>query len=199
MRYPPEQKAQSREKLVRASASLAKQQGFAGSGVDALATAAGLTSGAFYRHFEGKDALLSAIVATELEATRSRFSSLEPRNEEQLHAAIDAYLSLAHVRHPESGCVLPALASEIGRAPTETKEVFERALLELSAVLAEKVGDASAAFAIINQCAGAVMIARGLATESAKRQVLEAARKSARGTIASLSSTADRRSKPNRR
>ncbi len=189
MRYPPEQKSQSREKLVRASASLAKQQGFAGSGVDALASAAGLTSGSFYRHFEGKGELLSAIVETELEATRARFSTLEPRNEEQLLLALDAYLSLAHVRHPEAGCVLPPLASEVGRAPDETKKVFERALSELMAVLSEKVGDSAVAFAILNQCVGAVMIARGLATDSAKRQVLEAARKSARASIASLLST----------
>ena len=89
---------------VRASASLAKQQGFAGSGVDALASAAGLTSGAFYRHFEGKGELLSAIVETELEATRSRFSTIEPRSEAQLLLAIDAYLSLAHLEHrPAAG------------------------------------------------------------------------------------------------
>jgi AcrR family transcriptional regulator len=189
MRYPPEQKSRSREKLVRASASVAKQQGFAGSGVDALASAAGLTSGAFYRHFEGKGELLSAIIETELEATRSRFSALQPRNEEQLLLAIDTYLSLAHVRHPESGCVLPTLASEIGRAPAETKEVFERALSELLAVLSEKVGDSSVAFALLNQCVGAVMIARGLATDSAKREVLEAARKNARESIASLTAS----------
>jgi AcrR family transcriptional regulator len=189
MRYLPEQKSRSREKLVRASASVAKQQGFAGSGVDALASAAGLTSGAFYRHFEGKGELLSAIIETELEATRGRFSTLQPRNEEQLLLAIDTYLSLAHVRHPESGCVLPTLASEIGRAPAETKEVFERALSELLAVLSEKVGDSSVAFALLNQCVGAVMIARGLATDSAKREVLEAARKNARESIASLTAS----------
>ncbi|OJH38074.1 TetR/AcrR family transcriptional regulator [Cystobacter ferrugineus] len=186
MRHPPEQKSPSREKLVRASASLAKQQGFAGSGVDALASAAGLTSGAFYRHFKGKDEMLSAIVETELEATRGRFSTIEPRNEEQLLRAIDAYLSLAHVRHPESGCVLPTLASEIGRAPARTKKVFERALSELMAVLSDKVGDSSVAFSLLNQCVGAVMIARGLATDDAKHEVLAAARKSVRDGIASL-------------
>jgi TetR/AcrR family transcriptional regulator, transcriptional repressor for nem operon len=181
-----EQKSRSREKLVRASASLAKQQGFAGSGVDALASAAGFTSGAFYRHFEGKDELLSSIVETELESTRARFSAIEPRSEEQLLRAFDAYLSLAHVRHPEAGCVLPPLASEVGRAPDETKQVFERALAELMAVLAEKVGDTSVAFALLNQCVGAVMIARGLATDSAKHEVLAAARKSVREGLASL-------------
>ncbi|WNG18724.1 TetR/AcrR family transcriptional regulator [Cystobacter fuscus] len=186
MRQSTEQKSRTREKLVRASASLSKQQGFAGSGVDALASAAGLTSGAFYRHFEGKGELLSAIVETELETTRERFAALEPHNEEELLRALDAYLSLAHVRHPEAGCVLPTLASEIGRAPVGTKQVFERALSELMAVLSEKVGDASVAFALLNQCVGAVMIARGLATDNAKHEVLTAARQSVRDGIASL-------------
>jgi AcrR family transcriptional regulator len=195
MRHPPEQQSRSREKLVRASASLAKQQGFAGSGVDALASAAGFTSGAFYRHFEGKDELLSSIVETELEATRARFSTIEPRNEEQLLLALDAYLSLAHVRHPEAGCVLPPLASEVGRAPDETKKVFERALSELMAVLSEKVGDSAVAFAILNQCVGAVMIARGLATDNAKHEVLAAARKNIRDSIASLPLTRPRGSR----
>lgn len=184
MRYPPEKKAQSREKLVRASASHAKLGGFAGSGIDALARAAGVTSGAFYRHFHGKEQLLSAIVETELETTRARFAAIEPRDVEQLFLAIDAYLSLAHVRHPESGCVLPTLAAEIARAPAETRAIYERALAELTTVLAEKVGDATLASALISQCAGAVMIARGLATDEAKREVLAAARKSARAMIA---------------
>ncbi|MDF2695099.1 MAG: Transcriptional regulator, TetR family protein [Labilithrix sp.] len=185
MRYPPGHKAEARNTLVRASGSLAKKEGFAGSGVDALAGAAGLTSGAFYRHFDGKTDLLSAIVETELETTRGRFASIEPRSEEQLLRAIDGYLSLAHVRRPESGCLLPTLAPEIARAPAETRTVFERALADLAAVLSEKIGDRAVASALISQCVGAVMIARALATEEAKREVLEAARRSARAMLAS--------------
>jgi TetR/AcrR family transcriptional regulator, transcriptional repressor for nem operon len=186
MRYPPSHKAEARDKLVRASGSLAKKQGFSGSGVDALAAAAGLTSGAFYRHFDGKTELLSAIVETELETTRERFASIEPRSEEQLLLAIDAYLSLAHVRHPEAGCLLPTLAPEIARAPAETRKVFERALAELSEVLSEKIGDRALASALISQCVGAVMVARALATDDAKRAVLESARRSVRASLATL-------------
>jgi TetR/AcrR family transcriptional repressor of nem operon len=184
MRYPPDYKVQSRAKLVRSSARLAKQDGFGTSGVDALAAAAGLTSGAFYRHFEGKDELLSAIVETELDSTRARFAAITPHSREELLLAIDAYLSLAHVRHPEAGCVLPVLAPEVARASAETKTSFERALAELTAVLAEKIGDRSIASALVSQCAGAVMIARGLASDAAKREVLDAARKSARAILA---------------
>ena len=92
MRYPPKHKAESREKLVRASAARAKEQGFAATGIDALAEAAGLTSGAFYRHFEGKVDLLAAIVASELDTTRARFAAIEPGADEMLLLAIDAYL-----------------------------------------------------------------------------------------------------------
>lgn len=187
MRYPREQKVKSREKLVRRSASLAKQQGFAGSGVDALARAAGLTSGAFYRHFGGKAELLSAIVESEVAATRGRFASGGPGKERAL-LAIDAYLSFEHVRHPEAGCMLPSLAPEIARAPLETRTVFEKALAELQTSVAEIVGDGRVGNGelgsmLMSQCVGAVMLARGLATEAAQRELLAAARKAAHALV----------------
>jgi RNA polymerase sigma-70 factor (TIGR02960 family) len=186
MRYPPNRSPESREKLVRASAGVAKRSGFAGTGVDALAKAAGFTSGAFYRHFEGKADLLEAIVERELETTRARFAALDAGAEGQLLRAVDMYLSVAHVTAPEVGCVLPALSADVARAPDATRAVFEQALRELLAVLSEKVGDARVASALLTQCVGAVTIARALATEHARREVLGAARQSARAMIASL-------------
>jgi AcrR family transcriptional regulator len=186
MRYPANHSAEVRDKLVRAGASLAKKDGFARSGVDALARAADVTSGAFYKQFNDKAELFEAIVVTELETTRARFAMIEPRNEAQVLFAVDMYLSLGHVRHPEAGCVLPTLAAEIARAPEGTRAAFERALGELTAVLAEKIGDAQTASAIVSLCAGAVMVARALASDEAKRAVLGAARESARAMIATV-------------
>src|SRR6185369_10651523 len=131
MRYPPEHKARAKENVVRASARIAKREGFAASGIDALAGAAGVTSGAVYKHFRGKDELLRDIVKSELEVTRGRFSGVTTR--EAILRAVDLYLSLAHVRAPEIGCLLPALAPEVSRASTETKTVFEAALDEIVA------------------------------------------------------------------
>ena len=185
MRYPREHKVITREKLVRESGALAKRSGFAGSGVDALAQAAGLTSGAFYKHFEGKDALLAAICEGELAATGARFAAIEPGSREQILRVIDAYLSVAHVRAPEAGCLLPSLSPEIARASQTTREAFERAFHELAAVLAEKVGDPELGSALVTQCVGAVTIARALASEAAQRKVLAAARESVRRLLAS--------------
>lgn len=181
MRYPPEHKAESRARLVEAGAAVAKRDGFAGTGVDALAEAAGLTSGAFYRHFAGKDALLTAIVERELSETGARFSALD--GEAQLLFAVDAYLSMAHVRGPEVGCILPTLTAEVARAPAATREAFERSLGEVVAVLAGKVGDRALASAIVSQCVGAVMVARAMASDEARREVLRAARAAIRAAI----------------
>lgn len=48
--------------LVAAAADLFAAQGFAGTSVDEIGTAVGLTGPALYRHFPGKDALLAAVV-----------------------------------------------------------------------------------------------------------------------------------------
>jgi AcrR family transcriptional regulator len=47
MRYPPDQKAKARVALVRAGMRAMKVDGFNGIGVDGLAAAADVTSGAF--------------------------------------------------------------------------------------------------------------------------------------------------------
>ena len=54
MRYPADQKARARDALLRAGTRSFKTSGFNGVGVDGLAAAAGVTSGAFYSNFPNK-------------------------------------------------------------------------------------------------------------------------------------------------
>ena len=65
MRYPATHKQDTRARLLKTTGALAKRQGFAGTGVDGLMAAAGLTSGAFYSHFRSKGELLDAIETVE--------------------------------------------------------------------------------------------------------------------------------------
>ena len=178
MRYPVEHKDRTRSKIVGASAGVAKRGGFSATGIDALATAAGVTSGAVYKHFDGKDGLLRAIIESELAMTERRFANADPKR------AIDAYLSLAHVEHPEAGCLLPALAAEVARASPETREAYERAMDQLMTTLAGALGDRALAHALVSLCVGAVMVARGLATVEARKEILAAARTSAYALLA---------------
>ena len=62
MRYPVDHKASARETLLRAGACSLKTCGFNGIGVDGLAAAADVTSGAFYSNFANKEAMLEAVI-----------------------------------------------------------------------------------------------------------------------------------------
>lgn len=76
---------------------------------------------------------------------------------------------------------------EIGRAPVETRAVFEEALGGLVSLLTDKLGDRALATALVIQCMGAVTLARALANEEAQRGVLRAARESIRLLLAHAS------------
>lgn len=172
MRYAPDYKEATRARLLTVTGSLVKKQGFAATGVDALMAAAGLTSGAFYSHFGSKKALLEAIIDNELARSR-KFFAAESTAEALL--AVEKYLSLAHVNGPESGCALPSLSSEIARADEATRRMFENGLCQLQQQILATVRDEGKAWALIALLVGAVAVARGLVSDSARQAILDGA------------------------
>jgi AcrR family transcriptional regulator len=180
MRYPREYKQQARRSLVEHGGSHAKKHGFAGSGVDAIAAAAGVTTGSLYKHFEGKSGLFAAIVRAELERMAGLHGAIPEDDTRGLARAIAGYLSMQHVRHPEQGCVLPSLASEVARADRKLRRTFQEGLLEVHEALARRTGSKDSAWALIAQNVGAVMLARAMAEEKVQRELLAAAKRNAR-------------------
>jgi AcrR family transcriptional regulator len=57
-----EKKAQTRERLIEAAASVFAEKGFATTSLDEVADAAGLTKGAVYSNFENKEDLVVAVL-----------------------------------------------------------------------------------------------------------------------------------------
>ena len=101
---------------------------------------AGLTVGAFYAHFKGKDELLDhsfSLALGEIDAMM-RGSAGEKRGRAALMGAVSAYLSEDHRDQAKSGCPMPAVASS-------ALPVDDRALRHLVATglmtLAERIGD----------------------------------------------------------
>src|SRR5258706_6974964 len=113
MRYPPEQKERTRERLLNASAELVKKKGFAAASIDELMAAAGITGGTFYAYFPSKNALFAELIRRELARTSPMLS---PRGgdgrTEWLSHLLGVYLTHDHVMRPGSGCVIPALGAE---------------------------------------------------------------------------------------
>ena len=63
MRYEPEHKAQTRDRIVRNAARKLRAEGLSGPGVASVMKASGLTVGGFYKHFRSKDELLTDAIA----------------------------------------------------------------------------------------------------------------------------------------
>ena len=177
MRYPKDHKVKTRRRLLDRGGGYAKKHGFAGSGMDALAAAAGVTTGALYKHFEGKSDLFAAVVQAELQRTAEMYRVIATDDSEAAMKALAVYLSIHHVRDPEQGCMLPSLTPEVARADESVRAAFQVGVIEIHAAVARLVGSSDKAWALIAQNVGAVMIGRAMLDEQAQRDVLSAARR----------------------
>lgn len=180
MRYSPEHKESTRARLLEVGGALAKKDGFGTTGVDSLMAAVGLTSGAFYSHFRSKAELLEAIVENEMTRSVNLFAN---KTDQQVIAALESYLSISHVNNPAEGCAVTSLSAEVARSTTETKQSFERMMLQLKAAVESHAADENTAWATIAQVVGAVMIARAMATEGSRKSLLEAVLQHAREMV----------------
>lgn len=191
MRYTPDHKDATRRQLLAASAAHAKRHGFAASGMDALAGAAGLTVGALYKHFSGKDALFAELVASDLQRSAQLFDGLPEDDAEALIRLLSGYLSLRHVDAPEAGCPLPALSAEVARAPAPVRQAFQGGLQALHHAVARRLGDDGLAWTLLAQASGAVLLARALPDEAAQRALLAGVRESVAAQIRAARSGPD--------
>ena len=118
MRYEPQHKSQTRDRIVRNAARKLRAEGLSGPGVASVMKASGLTVGGFYKHFRSKDELLADAIAEGFsESSEKIYSALQnlPR-EDRWKELVRLYLSPEHRDHPDSGCPVAALAPEMARA-----------------------------------------------------------------------------------
>lgn len=83
-----------------------KKRGFASTGMDALAAAAGVTTGAVYSQFRSKSDLLYAIVDQELSHTVEAFIG---KTGEDLKKVLALYMSGCPVIFRNSNCIAAAM------------------------------------------------------------------------------------------
>ncbi|HWU90802.1 MAG TPA: TetR/AcrR family transcriptional regulator [Kofleriaceae bacterium] len=184
MRYAKTHKQETRERLIQSTRAIAKRDGFGGTGVDALMSAIGLTGGAFYSHFGSKAELFAELVEREMTHSARMLAGEPAAAPDNLARCLRAYLSMEHVAHPETGCVLPALGSEIGRTDARIRRSVERSLQKLEAAWREQLGEhGDAAWALIAQCVGALVIARATDSERVRRQILSSSRRIVEATL----------------
>src|SRR5881227_4478267 len=124
MRYEPEHKTQTRNRIVRNAARKVRAEGLSGPGVASVMKASGLTVGGFYKHFRSKDELLADAMAQGFADSSEKISSSlqnVPR-EDRWKELVRLYLSPEHCDHPDTGCPVAALAPEIARAKLKVRK-----------------------------------------------------------------------------
>ncbi|WP_169733669.1 TetR/AcrR family transcriptional regulator [Mycobacterium genavense] len=190
MRYPPDQKARARDALVRAGTRSLKTSGFNGVGVDGLAAAAGVTSGAFYSNFPNKTAILQAVIDAGLGEPFVTDTAAMTRAEARAHlsAFLAEYMNTDHSHDVTGGCVMPALSADVSRAEPPVKEAYERKMTALIDRITELLDGAESdrrqrALSIVALMVGSVLISRGMPEQSETRS---AALNSALATASAL-------------
>lgn len=175
MRYKPEYKQQKRQELLNITGQIAKKNGFAATGVDGFMKAAGVTSGAFYSHFSSKQELLKALIEHELQHSFDMWQNNPHDNaQDWIEFELDRYLTPSHLEHPEQGCVLPTLATEVARADDTIKQAYEKELLRGHALFSAHLASEEKAWAMMSQLVGTVLIARAMHDPELQKSILQA-------------------------
>ncbi len=177
MRYPSSHKEETRKKLLASARAIAKKGGFGTTGVDELMASIGLTGGAFYGHFPSKEALFAELVLEEIANSTEMLAGDESSPPDHVAQRLRSYLSSYHAGHPETGCVLPALGPEIARANAEVKSTVEHGLKQLQKSWAGRIDNPDAAWALIAQCVGALVLARCVESERTRKDILASSRR----------------------
>jgi TetR/AcrR family transcriptional regulator, transcriptional repressor for nem operon len=181
MRYSPDHKEKTRAKILESAVTVFRLQGYHATGVDKVMEEAGLTPGGFYAHFPSKDALL----AEALEHYASKGSNTLERgledasDREWVRGIVDHYLDDSHRHRPDTGCPIPSLAPEIGRAGKAPRQAFERLVGSLIAKIAAHLPPEDAeerAIAITALCVGGMALARAVHDPGYSDRILAACR-----------------------
>ena len=140
MRYGPGQKAKAKQTILEAGAKTLRKSGFHGIGVDGLAAAAGVTSGAFYSNFSSKEELLKDVIAAYVGNPFFDADAGSPAERRaRLKDYLRMYISCQHRDDPAAGCVMPTLSADVSRSSASVRQAYRSSMQELIRKMARSV------------------------------------------------------------
>jgi TetR/AcrR family transcriptional regulator, transcriptional repressor for nem operon len=184
MRYRPEHKVETHQKIVKDASRRVRSEGITGAAVGAVMRDAGLTHGGFYKHFGSKDELLMESLREAFQETADRLIQAAKQSppESAWKAMVKTYLSPELCDQVALGCPLTALAPELARTDRAMKaQIFEQLIEYKSRLLPFMPGQRNADkdrafFSIFSTMIGAIEIARMLPEPAMREKVLATAR-----------------------
>lgn len=178
MRYDKGHKETTRRHILDVASAQFRESGVAAVGLAGIMSAAGLTNGAFYTHFESKEDLVRAVLR---DALVRREQGIRGKLEAGagLETVIRDYLSVRHRDGAGSGCPTAALVAEIARHPKKTRDAFTEKVSELISMMAAQTRSGTmaqrrrTAIAVYGLMIGALQLARAVSDRKLSDEILE--------------------------
>lgn len=181
MPYTSEHKSRTRDRIVDSARRLFNRHGFEQVSIDRIMSDAGLTRGGFYNHFNSKDQLYAAAVAS-FSSCNPFAARLDPSTEPRKLARmlVDVYLSDEVLADIDVHCPLYALPGDVARAGLSPQKAYTDLIRNLTQVYARALGNGpdaeQRAQVIVSLCVGGMVLARTTDDPQLRQSLREAAR-----------------------
>ncbi|MCU7918504.1 MAG: TetR/AcrR family transcriptional regulator [Candidatus Thiodiazotropha sp. (ex Epidulcina cf. delphinae)] len=193
MPCPKDRKEKSRDLILNAAVDLFSRYGFDRVSIGQIMKMAKMTHGAFYAHFESKEALYRASFLETLKKSRAARLVKGPLSIKHLTSLVTNYWNLSELEKKDKPGSETILFNEIGNNNSSIKRLFEEsydnlkkmieiriaALIKLKQLPFESDREiiAEKSRAILASLVGAVAVAKNLSREDERRQILESTQK----------------------
>ena len=175
---PKKTKTRTHAKILKVAARRFRELGLDGIGVADVMKQAGVTVGAFYKHFKSRDELV-------VEALGTAFKDIDAWEEyaETLPQLLEYYLTEYHRDNPGVGCAMAALLGDMNHASKSAKTVYTARVKRSLAVTAsllrckENADKRSRALLILTSLLGALNLSRAVSDPSLSREILDRVRR----------------------
>lgn len=184
MRYTPEHKQRTHDRILKAAAKEIRTEGPHRVALTKVMTKVGLTHGGFYAHFASKDELVAAAIRQMFDESYEKLireTEARPPGE-ALYRYLDFYLSTWHRETRTAGCPLPFLSTDAPRLSKAARGQVVKEAERLTAILARKIEGLGLPYpeeearAVLAQLVGAISLARAEPDKARSEAILAASR-----------------------
>ena len=189
MPYAKDHKAKTRDRILQAATDLFSRYGFENVSIGNIMKAVKMTHGAFYTHFESKEALYRATFLESVRNSRAARLVKGPLSLGHLTRLVTHYWNLNQLENNSRPGAETVLVNELGDKHSDAKGLFEESYNSLKKMIERRIAaliklkqlplEASRevisekARVILVSLVGAVAIAKKLSREDERRLVLE--------------------------
>ncbi len=185
MAHKSGKKAETHKRMLDAVGRNFRQFGFSGVGVDSLAKAAAVTSGAFYAHFGSKSAAFDAALIAGLDEVISGIKKFQADSGAQwLNAFVDYYLGKPHRSNRACSCAMATLTPEVVRSDSKVHGLYEKKMAVIVALVVQGLAAPeddrhNRAWAMLSLLIGGLNVAQAMKNSKAADEVATAVKAAA--------------------